>query len=705
MRLDTRPSLTAAICLLALLVAGTAGAQGEVVARLTDYDGNIDVIRRGIPLAIYPELPLRSGDLINTRDGRAALVFGDKSELRLKPQTRLAVSESEGRRDIEVFFGRLWASIKRMQTRTTRFRTGGTIAAVSGTVIEYMATPQGDVRTGCVEGLLLVSSQLPSGATESVDVATGQQTTVRLGEAPTQPQPFTAGDIFEGAPQVPMPAVPIAPAVAPAAVAAAAVAPRSAPTTSVPVPVPVPARPLATPTPRPSLPPVIAPRRPLAQPIEPAAAGQQLAREAEFQEGPAALTQGAYAVQLINALGLTQELPPNATQRDAIGYLIRLNIRPCEERVRPLISPLVPFGSTGDLFVLDSGSGHILRVDEDGDLTIARFADDVRAISGSPDVNYRHMGIAFDGQGGMFFNEDRSASVFRLDATEELTVLADPARFRTTLGRPVKPLGITFSGNGLLYVSDGTPGHPGIVKVDPGNGVVTDHGKMPDLGDSMVSAGIIGGQGNSLFILTHGGRDGVYAVAPDGRMGRLAADTFEELDGFMTRDGKGQLVIADSGSGHIYRMLPDGSVQIYLSQEELRSITGDRVLLEGGIAFDADGNFFVTDAQSDSILKIDPDGDGKVWLEADKVEKVTGRRPSLDGGIAFQYLFEKEGGWSSEREITLEDLLCLVGIDPSDPDAPLALPIEDVIDRILEQYAELFWVQSRRKPSVSPFAP
>ena len=54
---------------LATLCTGVAHAQqGSITSKLVSYEGELDVIRGGIPLALYPDLPMQSGDLVRTSE-------------------------------------------------------------------------------------------------------------------------------------------------------------------------------------------------------------------------------------------------------------------------------------------------------------------------------------------------------------------------------------------------------------------------------------------------------------------------------------------------------------------------------------------------------------------------------------------------------------------------------------------------------------
>jgi hypothetical protein len=281
------------IALLAALLASSGPALGQeaVIAKLASYDGTLDVIRAGIPLALYPELPLFSGDVIHTRQGRATLRFEDKTEIRLKANTRLSISERKERRDVDVFFGRLWAFIVGQKEKTTAFKTGGTIAAVRGTTIEYVAYADGSVEMGVVTGVVQMILTAADGSTSTLDVQAGQRVTISPRGAVSPPAPFNEGDIFEaGGTRAEVP-----------------------PSMSAPGAVPPP-------------PPPPPPAPPAGQPVEPTPA----AVEPPPEEGAEVPTQGDYAIKLVNALGISQALPPSATAKDAMDFLARLGLYPCD---------------------------------------------------------------------------------------------------------------------------------------------------------------------------------------------------------------------------------------------------------------------------------------------------------------------------------------------------------------------------------------
>ena len=49
-------------------------------------------------------------------------------------------------------------------------------------------------------------------------------------------------------------------------------------------------------------------------------------------------------------------------------------------------APLLPFPATQDLFVLDSGSGHVLFIPPDGSVGVAINRSEIRALTGGVEV-------------------------------------------------------------------------------------------------------------------------------------------------------------------------------------------------------------------------------------------------------------------------------------------------------------------------------
>ena len=185
----------------------------------------------------------------------------------------------------------------------------------------------------------------------------------------------------------------------------------------------------------------------------------------------------------------------------------------------------------------------------------------------------------------------------------------------------------------------------------------------------------------------------------------LSSGQFRQLAPYITRAPDRSLVVVDTAADTVYKITPEGVTTVLLSREQIAKAIPNDVELLGGIAFDDDEKLYLVDNASDSVLQFDDKGKGKVWVTAEKIQEVTGVRPNLDSGIAFECRSVVSAGWTLDQPITLQDLLCIAGIDPNDPAAPLTISLDELIENILERYSELFWLQTRRRQSVSPFAP
>jgi tetratricopeptide (TPR) repeat protein len=121
---------------IALGLPPFASAQDGEFAALEAYRGQLTIVRLGSPLEPSLGMALERNDTVVTRRGTAAIRFtSDGTQVRVGPDSRVQINDSAGDRDIEVFFGRLWARVVSFRDRQTRVRTGATIAAVRGTEI------------------------------------------------------------------------------------------------------------------------------------------------------------------------------------------------------------------------------------------------------------------------------------------------------------------------------------------------------------------------------------------------------------------------------------------------------------------------------------------------------------------------------------------------------------------------------------------
>ncbi|MFI5183313.1 MAG: FecR domain-containing protein, partial [Vicinamibacteria bacterium] len=148
-------------------------------ATLEAVGGQIMVIRLGQAQEAAPAMALQLNDIVVTKQGRATVRFqSDGTVLRVGPDTRVQINESAKDRDIQVFFGRLWAHVVRWKERPTRFLSGGTIAAMRGT--ELNVSVQGDeTQLSVLEGRVLAENDAGS-----LMISGGQVAVARKGAAP-----------------------------------------------------------------------------------------------------------------------------------------------------------------------------------------------------------------------------------------------------------------------------------------------------------------------------------------------------------------------------------------------------------------------------------------------------------------------------------------------------------------------------------------
>jgi tetratricopeptide (TPR) repeat protein len=172
------------LALVSFVVLTTpAFAQGnQEIATLEAFRGGVEVVRLGQSQTPSASMPLLRDDIVVTRQGRATVRFhSDGTVLRIGPDSRVQINESATDRDVTVFLGRLWAHVVRWQDRSTRFRSGSTIAAVRGTEVTLAVATDGDqTEVSVVEGRVEASTDAGK-----LELTGGQSTIGRKGVAPT----------------------------------------------------------------------------------------------------------------------------------------------------------------------------------------------------------------------------------------------------------------------------------------------------------------------------------------------------------------------------------------------------------------------------------------------------------------------------------------------------------------------------------------
>ena len=71
--------------------------------------------------------------------------------------------------------------------------------------------------------------------------------------------------------------------------------------------------------------------------------------------------------------------------------------------------------------------------------------------------------------------------------------------------------------------------------------------------------------------------------------------------------------------------------------------------------------------------------------------------------LASLGIFPCAGNWEPGAPVCLEDIKCVIGLPPEDP--RLSIPFDEQISLLIQNNSEIFFLQTRRRLPVSPFAP
>ncbi|MEE8463059.1 MAG: ubiquitin-activating E1 FCCH domain-containing protein [Acidobacteriota bacterium] len=314
-------------------------------------------------------------------------------------------------------------------------------------------------------------------------------------------------------------------------------------------------------------------------------------------------------------------------------------------------APLLPFTETEDLLVLDSGSGHLLRISPVGLVGVEIQKFEILALTGGVDVLYENKGIAIDAagaiyftaftgsQGGFFGGDNR---ILKKTPAGVLSILTSQADLSAATGNPSADAeGITLGSDGFLYTIDDSSN--ALLRVDSHTGKVNvfvdsaAFDSVAGLTTVALKGGIVAGPGGILYVQSSGTPNAVLEISPQGTPSVLSSgDPFQALGEFMTRASNGDVLVVDKSPDVIHRINPAGGVGTFLSQAQLEAANGGAVTLRGGIAFDSAGNFYLAESDAGNLLRFDPSLNGTVWIPASVVVALTGVSPNFNGGIAFE---------------------------------------------------------------------
>lgn len=296
---------------------------------------------------------------------------------------------------------------------------------------------------------------------------------------------------------------------------------------------------------------------------------------------------------------------------------------------------LLPFATTTDLFVMDSGCQCILKVSPDGDVQINIGHDSIQSLLGPFQTFFE--GIAFDVDGTMFFTAAKS--ILKKAQDGDLSVLALDSLIQQAGG--IDPDNLGFGSDGNLYVIDN--GVKSILKFDfldevvemfVGPDSIAEALGLDEIAENFMS--IIGGD-NDMLYLSSSKPDLIMAVD----LISQAASPFLSNDllgyvGMMTRAPNGDLVVVDNERDNILRVTPTGDVLMMVLEFQIEAETCANGEVDiRGISFDSVGNFYVADSMSNSIYRFDQNFECSKFVSKRDIEKITGIAPLLNSSIAF----------------------------------------------------------------------
>ncbi|MFQ6130620.1 MAG: TonB-dependent receptor domain-containing protein [Armatimonadota bacterium] len=171
------------VCVCLLLAHDTAQAQ-KTTFRLQSAQGQVQIQARGQGPWTALKRGTRTaapGDRVRTgANGSVHIVLGDGQRVALGPNTEVVLREPDKPRGWRVVVGKVLSFITGRQR--LEVRAPAAIAAAEGTVFQLEVSADGTTVLTVVSGLVRFFNELGS-----VTVLTAQQSTARVGEAPTRP--------------------------------------------------------------------------------------------------------------------------------------------------------------------------------------------------------------------------------------------------------------------------------------------------------------------------------------------------------------------------------------------------------------------------------------------------------------------------------------------------------------------------------------
>lgn len=260
----------------------------------------------------------------------------------------------------------------------------------------------------------------------------------------------------------------------------------------------------------------------------------------------------------------------------------------------------IAFDASNNLFVADVNNGVIRKISVNGIVStvagtpIVGFSGD-----GGPALNATFRfgeGVAVGGDGSLYVADNGNFRIRRITGDGVIQTVAGTGRFRNTPdGTPAA--NAFFSG--LQFLSFDPSGR--LLIADSGDARVR---RIGTDGTIQNLAGV-GTAGAGLF------EGSVYEL----NFGGSATDTLLATPRQAVGDAQGNIYVSDSSVGAVYRITPDGILDVYAGQVGLQSSGRDNILATKstlirpqGLALDEAGSLYIADASDHRVRKVSPDG-------------------------------------------------------------------------------------------------
>ena len=275
----------------------------------------------------------------------------------------------------------------------------------------------------------------------------------------------------------------------------------------------------------------------------------------------------------------------NVDERPALGTLDTPNKHTMMKTIflRSLLAP----GFLALLFLATSARANVGDIYETNEGNLLRLP-----ASGGTPITYatgfsNPKGLTFDGNGKIYVADPGKNAIF---------FFTIPGTSGSTFASGLNaPTGVTFDAAGFLYVSEAGTGN--ILKF------AQDGTKTTFASATGASAGLIFDNSGNLFSADFAGGK-IYKFTPDGTKTTFASGL--SFPAGLAVDSAGNLFEADSGSGTIFKFTPDGTKTSF--------VTG--LSRPYGIVFDASGNLIVADNDAGATISFSPAAVKKVLFQS-----------------------------------------------------------------------------------------